>query len=147
MNALNGIWCRGTESNCRHQPFQDMGALSKKLKVLVIFSFGKCGQLNGQRAMVNLSVNDVIFCGKSLVVRGLRYSELVQKVCAEVGAVLREKPDSAYTYAACSLNTAKRLVLRVKRDSYDLSDSYEPWVVRRSLGCIPHPINTRIPTI
>ena len=22
LNILNGIWCRGTESNCRHQPFQ-----------------------------------------------------------------------------------------------------------------------------
>ena len=22
LNILKGIWCRGTESNCRHQPFQ-----------------------------------------------------------------------------------------------------------------------------
>ncbi len=22
LNIVKGIWCRGTESNCRHQPFQ-----------------------------------------------------------------------------------------------------------------------------
>ena len=45
---LKGMCCRGTESNCRHQPFQDVILLCKELKLLVIFHCGERGQLNGQ---------------------------------------------------------------------------------------------------
>ena len=28
-NCLKDMWCRGTESNCRHQPFQDKKKMNK----------------------------------------------------------------------------------------------------------------------
>ena len=50
---LNGMWCRGTELNCRHQPFQDVIVLYKELKLLMICHCGEHGQLNGQPATFN----------------------------------------------------------------------------------------------
>lgn len=44
---------RGTELNCRHQPFQDVIVLYKELKLLVIFHCGGRGQPNGQPATSN----------------------------------------------------------------------------------------------
>ena len=53
-NILNGIWCRGTESNCRHQPFQDVGEFCNELKLLMSFCRSEHGQLNGQPATSNV---------------------------------------------------------------------------------------------
>ena len=47
-SILNGIWCRGTESNCRHQPFQDMGVLYNRMISLIFFVLAWHGQPNGQ---------------------------------------------------------------------------------------------------
>ena len=53
-NILKGIWCRGTESNCRHQPFQDVGEFCNELKFLMSFCRSEHGQLNGQPATSNV---------------------------------------------------------------------------------------------
>ncbi len=54
---LKGMWCRGIESNCRHQPFQDMIALCNELKQLVFFCRGERGQPNGQPVSVHVLVS------------------------------------------------------------------------------------------
>ena len=55
------LWCRGTESNCRHQSFQDVVVLYKELKLLVIFRCGERGQLNGQRVTSSGTVMILMF--------------------------------------------------------------------------------------
>ena len=49
-------WCRGTESNCRHQPFQDVVALCNELKLRMSFCRSERGQPNGPPAIFKLNV-------------------------------------------------------------------------------------------